>query len=87
MVAKKTETFTIKTAGELKEGDRFRSSGKDKFLQHVISVEKIEGENIDPETKIRREKEIVRCKTSIDGSVEEFFFTSFVNVEVEVLDG
>jgi len=81
---KATESFIKKTAGELAVGDRFRPVGSPPW-QEVVSLEKQESEQLNLE--LNTKKEIVSCMTKVEGSIEEFRFTSFSNIEVEVLDG
>jgi hypothetical protein len=83
MVIKKTETFIAKTAGDLQVGDRFRTPGVPPW-QEVVEIEKNESQVYDEETNTK--KQLVACKCKIDGSIEQFYFTAFTNVEVEILD-
>lgn len=88
MVAKKTETvetFTQKKAEELKEGDRFRVPGSTAPWQQIVFLEIKDSNFYDAEFNTK--KQIVFCKTKIEGTFEEFPFTAFTNVSVEVLDG
>jgi hypothetical protein len=81
MVAKKTtETYTEITAGELKIGDRFREPESTVGWQEVVTLEKIEHYQGDPE------KTIIRCKTKIENIPGEFPYSAFSNIKVEILN-
>lgn len=85
MATKKTsESFATKTAGELMVGDRFRPVASPPW-QEVLSLHKSESDYIDAESQLKRE--VVFCRTKVEGSIEEFPFSSFSDIEVEVLDG
>ena len=83
MPTKKAETFTTRTAGELQVGDRFRSPGAPPW-QEVVEIERNESQVYDEETNTK--KQLVVCKCKVENSVEQFYFTAFTNVEVEILD-
>lgn len=80
---KASESFTTKKAGELSVGDRFRSPGIPPW-QEIVEIEKNESNIYDNETNTK--KELVACKCKVEGTIEQFHFTAFTNVEVEVLD-
>jgi hypothetical protein len=81
MVAKKTaETFIEITAEELKVGDRFREPETTVGWQEVVSVERIEHYQGDPE------KTIILCKTKIENIPSEFSYSAFSNVKIEILN-
>lgn len=85
MATKKTsESFTTKTAGELVVGDLFRPVASPPW-QEVILLNKTESEHID--TGLQLKREVIFCRTKVDGSIEEFPFSSFSDIEVEVLNG
>jgi hypothetical protein len=81
MVTKKTtETFREITVADLQVGDHFREPEATVGWQEVVSLEKIEHYQGDPE------KTIVMCKTKIENISGEFPYSAFSNVKVEILN-
>jgi hypothetical protein len=77
---KQPEIFTESTAANLKVGDRFREPESNTGWQEIVSLEKIEHYQGDPE------KTIVRGKTKIEGIPGEFPYSAFDEVKVEILN-
>ena len=80
---KTSESFTTKKVGDLVVGDRFRELNA-RLVQEIVSVEKKESPVFDTETG--NNKILVFCKTKVEGAIEEYHFSAFSDLGVEVLN-